>query len=72
MKKLFLSVVFAVAGIAISNAYGYWASFQCPDGFVYSHFVVVQEDLSKEQESDLVDDYEKDMMRKLCGGDEVK
>lgn len=72
MKKLFLSVVFAVAGIAISNAYGYWASFQCPDGFVDSHYVVVQEGLSPEYEKFLIDEYEKDMMQKLCGGNEIK
>ncbi|MCM1255230.1 MAG: hypothetical protein NC221_03835, partial [Duncaniella sp.] len=69
MKKLLTFVILAIAGIATASAYGIWVNYTCPDGFHYSEYMIVQDDLDEEQEKDLINEHYDEMMEKLCDED---
>lgn len=69
MKKLLFIALLTITGATTAFGYGKWVNFNCPDGFHYPVYVEIQDDLDEEQEKELMDEYEKDMLEKLCGED---
>lgn len=65
MKKILIFALLALAGVVTASAYGIYVNFNCPDGYHYSDYILVQDDLDDEEGA--LEAYYDEMMEKICG-----